>query len=584
MARRLAAILAADVVGYSRLMEQDEAGTLAALKAHRSQFIDPLIANHGGRIVKLMGDGALVEFPSVVDAVACAVAVQQGMAARDAETPEDNRIVFRIGVNLGDVVIDGDDIYGDGVNVAARLETMAEPGGVCISGTVHEHIAGKLDQPFADAGEQTVKNIARPIRVWRWSTGGAAQTGQLRTGEALPLPDKPSIAVLPFTNMSGDPEQEYFSDGITEDIITELSRFPSLFVIARNSSFTFKGKAVDVTEVGRRLGVEYVVEGSVRKAGARVRITAQLVEAASGRHIWAERYDRQLEDIFAVQDEVVEVVASNLGRSLRDTTFARVRARPLGGLSAYEHLLRGRAAWWSGDFSDAFSHVERALEADPGYAAAHAWLALQYTYDQFKGELDLTIEERTKRAHHHAGTALQLDDRDAFVHMAVSMAFCFTLDSDRARALRHSDTAIALNPHDFECMYCRAYVLAANGRYAEALDWLNRASRLSPVASYLLAEGYSDFYLWMGEYEKGLAVILVQDRVPANTYLHIAIVYILLGRTEEARPWIERFERERPDHFDVCDYLRFLINVYFRDMRFDDALQGLRKAGWHQSD
>ena len=399
-----------------------------------------------------------------------------------------------------------------------------------------------------------------------------------------PLPDKPSIAVLPFTNMSGDPEQEYFSDGITEDIITELSRLPTLFVIARNSSFVFKGKAVDVAEIGRKLGVQYVVEGSVRKAGPRVRITAQLAETTSGKHIWAERYDRQLGDIFAVQDELVEMIASNLGRSLRDAAFDRVRRQPAGSLSAYEHLLRGRAAWWRSESTKAFAHVERALKADPDYAAAHAWLATQYTYDQFKGELDMTIDERAERARQHAHMALRLDDRDPFLHMAVSMVFCFTMGGDQARALRHSDIAISLNPHDYECMYCRAYVLMANDRCREALDWLGRARRLSPIAAYLLSEAYFDVFSKMGEHEKALETIGGQDYLPVNMYLHVALANAHLGRWDKARSWVRKFERERPAHFDIRAYLRFVAGTPLSDMTHRDVVSLLRQADLHVPD
>ena len=289
--RRLAAILSADVVGYSRLMGEDDAGTLAAVKALRKELFAPTVAGHHGRIVKLMGDGALVEFPSVVDAVECAVAVQQAMAERNAGVPDDKCIALRIGVNLGDIIIEGNDIYGDGVNVAARLQELAAPGGIALSATAHEHAIAKIDIGFRDGGEHDLKNITKPVRIYHWSDDADRQPGIVDTKDTLPLPDKPSIAVLPFTNMSGDPEQEYFSDGITEDIITELSRFRSLFVIARNSSFTFKGQAVDVAEVGRKLGVKYVVEGSVRRAGNRVRVTAQLLEASTGNHLWAERYE-----------------------------------------------------------------------------------------------------------------------------------------------------------------------------------------------------------------------------------------------------------------------------------------------------
>ena len=378
--RRLAAILSADVAGYSRLMGADEAGTLERLKALRAEVVDPVIAAHDGRIVKLMGDGALVEFASVVGAVECAVEVQRGLSERTAGEPEDQRIVFRIGVNLGDVIIDGDDIYGDGVNVAARLQEIAEPGGVCISGSVFDQVKGKVEAGFEDLGDQRVKNIAEPVRAYRWSDAIAAPA----RAAPLALPDKPSIAVLPFVNMSGDPEQEYFSDGITEDIITELSRFPTLFVIARNSSFHFKGKAVKVSEIGRDLGVQYVVEGSVRKVGNRVRVTAQLVEAMSGNHLWAERYDRELEDIFEVQDEVAHTVAATVSGRLDDAGAERARRRPTEDLAAYDLFLRAYQhvhRWTRADLAAARPLLEKALDLDPNIARAHAYLGFVHVAD-----------------------------------------------------------------------------------------------------------------------------------------------------------------------------------------------------------
>ena len=309
--RRLAAIMATDIVAYSRLIETDEARTLTAIRALRSEVVDPLIADHKGRIVKLMGDGAIVEFGSVVDAVACAVAVQEGATAHQREVPPESRIVFRIGINVGDVVVEDGDLLGDGVNIAARLEALAEPGGICIADAVQKQLAGKTDFAFEDTGERTLKNIAQPVRVWRW----AKEPSPAASDAPLPLPDRPSIAVLPFDNLSGQPEETYFSDGITEDIITGLARFRSLFVIARNSSFAFRGKSIDLGEIGRRLGVSYLLEGSVRRAGARVRVTAQLIEAATGAHLWAERYDRSIDDIFAVQDEVAQTIVFDAGRA-----------------------------------------------------------------------------------------------------------------------------------------------------------------------------------------------------------------------------------------------------------------------------
>ena len=344
--RKLAAILAADIVGYSRLMGADETGTLAQLKTHRKELIDPKIAEHCGRIVKTTGDGILVEFASVVDAVQCAVEVQRAMTQRNAHVPEDRRLEFRVGINLGDIIIDGDDIYGDGVNIAARLEGLAEPGGICISGTAFDQVEGKLDYGYEFSGEQQVKNIEKPVRVYSVRPDKDDQVEKPsadKAGEKSPPHDKPSIAVLPFTNMSGDPEQAYFSDGITEDIITDLSKVSGLFVIARHSSFTYRGKEVKLEQVGRELGVRFVLEGSVRKAGDRVRITAQLVDATTENHLWAERYDRNLEDIFAVQDEVAQKVVSALAVTLKAGEEERLGRKHTPNLEAYDLFLRGRA-------------------------------------------------------------------------------------------------------------------------------------------------------------------------------------------------------------------------------------------------
>jgi TolB-like protein len=331
-------------------MGQDEAGTLARLRTHRRELINPKIAEHKGRIVKTTGDGILIEFPSVVEAVACAVAVQRGMAERNAGTPEDQRIVFRVGVNLGDVIVEDGDIHGDGVNVAARLEALAEPGGVCVSGTVRDHIGDRLDLAFNDTGDQSLKNIVRPVRVYRVRLGGmegGTAAVSVESGPVLAVPDKPSIAVLPFANMSGDPEQEYFVDGMVEEIITALSRIRWLFVLARNSSFTYKGQAVDVKQVGRELGVRYVLEGSVRKAGNRVRITGQLIDAATGTHLWADRFDGSLDDVFELQDKVASSVAGVIEPALQAAETARSAGRPTNDLTAYDLYLRGYAMVWS---------------------------------------------------------------------------------------------------------------------------------------------------------------------------------------------------------------------------------------------
>jgi adenylate cyclase len=370
MTRKLAAIISADVVGYSRLMGADEAGTLAALKKHRRELIDPKIAEHEGRIVKTTGDGLLIEFPSVVEAVQCAVEMQRAICDRNADVPAVHRIEFRVGINLGDIIIDGDDIHGDGVNVAARLEGLAEPNGICVSRVVRDQVRDKLDVAFEDLGEQQVKNIARPLRVFR-----VAQPAIVRSTAsakpALALPDKPSIAVLPFENLSGDPEQQYFSDGITDDIITEVSRFRQLFVIARNSSFVFRGKQVDVAEIGRRLGVHYLVEGSVRRVDDRIRINVQLVDTVSGAHVWADRYDRDMKDLYAVQDELAHTIAATLTGCVESAETRQARRKPTNNLTAYDCYLRGvehHRRLTVEDMARSREMFERAIELDPEFA------------------------------------------------------------------------------------------------------------------------------------------------------------------------------------------------------------------------
>ena len=375
MNRRLAAVLMADVVGYSRLMEADEAGTLAALKQRRIAIFEPIVRDHGGRIVKLMGDGALVEFASAVNAVAGALELQRRMAEADAPLPADRRIALRIGINLGDVIGDGGDIYGDGVNIAARLETLAEPGGICITANVCDEVRGKLAAAFEDLGEQQVKNLTRPVRAYRVRKADASAAAS--PARPLPsLPDKPSIAVLPFENMSGDQDQEYFADGMVEDIITELARLPWLFVIARNSSFTYKGRAVDVKQVGRELGVRYVLEGSVRRAGSRVRIIGQLIDAATGAHLWADRFDGELADVFDLQDRVTASVVGVITPRLEQAEIERAKRKPTDSLSAYDYHLRGMAAFHrfsrAGN-AEALALFTRAAELDPTTASPTPW-------------------------------------------------------------------------------------------------------------------------------------------------------------------------------------------------------------------
>ena len=472
--RRLAAILVADVVGYSRLMEADEAGTLAALRDRRKGIVEPLVRENGGRIVKFMGDGVLVEFASAVNALRCALDLQKRMAEAN-EKPSERQIVLRIGVNLGEVVGEGSDIFGDGVNIAARLEGLAEPGGICISGKVHEEIRGKLEFAATDLGEVTLKNITRPVRAFRITVGTNSKSPVEPRG---PADSRPSIGVLPFTNMSGDQEQEYFADGITEDIITELARNRGLFVIARNSSFTFKGTAINVGEVGRKLGVRYVVEGSVRKAGKRVRITAQLIEAATGSHVWAERYDRDLEDIFAVQDEVTRSIVAAVPGHVESDIVKASRRKPTESLGAYDHYLRGVEIvnrWRNDDIPQAMAEFESAVKLDPNFARAHASL----------GHMHLRVYWQTmapralKPANTETELAVRLDGGDSRCLSIRGLVLLTSRDFDGA--LDTFQRALQLSPDDPELNIRMAYYLTCTGRADEAIERSLKAMRSSPV-------------------------------------------------------------------------------------------------------
>lgn len=472
MQRRLAAILAADVVGYSKLMAEDEAGTLAALKAHRNEFFNPEVAKRGGRVVKLMGDGVLVEFSSVVDAVEAALAVQQGLAV------DDGPITLRIGINLGDIIIDDDDIYGDGVNVAARLEALAEPGGICMSSIVHQSLGNRVGEEFADAGQHTLKNIDQPVHVFQWP--GKDGCSALAFEAPLTLPDKPSIAILPFDNMSSDPEQEFFADGISEDIITELSKFRSLFVIARNSSFAFKGQSLGLKEVSEKLGVRYVVEGSVRRAGHRVRITAQLIDTLDDAHIWAERYDREMEDIFAVQDEVVSAIVRTIQPHLLQSERQRALRKPPENLDAWENYQRGM--WHTmhyrrEDRDSALAFFQRAIELDPTFAAAHAGLGYGlYVYIILGAATDREADIKAGLA--SARRAVQLDEHDPFGYAALTRGYI--LNAEHGAAITAAEKAISLNSNFALAHFGRAHALWHVGRPAEAVASHEEAIRLSP--------------------------------------------------------------------------------------------------------
>jgi adenylate cyclase len=472
------------MVGYSRLMEVDETGTLARLKTHRLELIDPAIAKNRGRIIKTTGDGMLVEFSSVADAVLCAAGIQRRMARRNSDVAPARWIQFRIGINLGDVIVEDNDIFGDGVNVAARLQMLAEPGGICISGGVRDQVGERLDNvAFEDLGEQSVKNIARPIRVFRVllePDASAASAGGKEAAAATTSAKKPSIVVLPLANMSGDPEQEFFADGLTEDIITELSRFRGLLVISRNSAFVHKGKAVKVQEVAREFGVDYVLEGSVRKAGDRVRVTVQLIDGETDRHIWAERYDRQLEDIFAIQDEVTRAIVATLPGRVEAATQDRAKRKPTDNMAAYECVLAAKVLHHRSGRDDneaAQRLLDRALALDAGYAHAHAWkacvLGQSWTYG-WCADRDATFQ----RVADELEIALALDDSDSDVHRILA-AVNLTRD-DHDKAAYHQERALALNPNYDLVVVQQGELLTWLGRPEEGIDWIKRAMRLNP--------------------------------------------------------------------------------------------------------
>jgi adenylate cyclase len=543
--RRLAAILAADVAGYSRLIGADESGTLQALKAIRSELIDPTLAAHNGRLVKTTGDGLLIEFGSVVDALRCATEVQAGVAERNATTPADKRVEFRIGINMGDIVVEDGDIFGDGVNIAARLEALAEPGGICVSARVQEDATGKLDIAFEDMGEQALKNIARPVRAYRIATG--AVSASVQETPALALPDKPSIAVLPFQNLSGDPEQEYFADGMVEEIITALSRIRWLFVIARNSSFTYKGQNVDVKQVGRELGVRYVLEGSVRKAGGRVRITAQLIDALSGAHLWADRFDGSLDQIFDLQDKVAHSIAGVIEPTLQAAEIRYSVERPTKDLTAYDLYLRARAVASSYErehLTQALDLLDQAIAREPRYGPA---LALAATYrvdlENYDWADDRAEEENRRAAVDLAREALRVaaDDPGVLGRAAIVLGR-FGEDIDAALAL--IDRALVLNPSFAFGWYWSGWLRLFAGKANLAIEHFETSMRLNPRGQrgfHLSGIGHAHFV--SHRFEDGLTALRVSlEEVPSFTPTHraLAACYAHMGRLDEARTTVKR--------------------------------------------
>jgi TolB-like protein len=541
--RRLTAVLAADVAGYSRLMGADEEGTLTQLKAHRQALVDPKITEHRGRIVKTTGDGMLVEFASVVDAVRCAVEVQREMVGRNSGVAEEKRIEFRVGINVGDIIIDGGDIFGDGVNVAARLEGLAEPGGICVSGRVQEDARGKLDVAFEDAGEQQLKNIAWPVRVYRVRPGNA--TTEPSTRPALALPDKPSIAVLPFQNMSGDPEHEYFADGMVEEITTALSRIRWLFVIARNSSFTYKGQAVDVKQVGRELGVRYLLEGSVRRAGNRIRITAQLIEADSAAHLWADHFDGSFEDIFELQDKVAVSVAGVIEPTLQDAERRRSVQRPTNDLTAYDLYLRGCAElspWDKEGTLRALDLFGQSLERDPHYGPALGEAANCHRMLDLSGWTN-DAEASRRQGLDLARRALRAAGNDPGV-LANAAYVLGHFGEDIAAAHALIDRSLELNP-SFALGWLRSgWLRLWVGQPDPAIKHFETSIRLSPRESrygHYLGIGVGHFFLRRFDEAQALLLQSLQERpswVPTHRFL--ASCYVHMGRLDEARDVVKR--------------------------------------------
>lgn len=567
--RRLAAILAADVVGYSRLMERDEGRTLAALKERRKNVLTPLVAEHQGRIVKIMGDGVLVEFASAVNAVACAVALQARMAAANDGQPEEHCVILRIGVNLGDIIVEGSDLYGDGVNVASRLESFAGPGEICVSGSVHEQVKRKLDLGFEDLGLQAIKNIGEPIRLYRVRTPSGESDLDGQKDRPLPLPANPSIAVLPFTNMSGDPEQEPFADGLTEDLITDLSRVSGLFVIARNSTFVYKGQAIDARAIARDLGVRYLLEGSARRLAGRVRINAQLIDAVGGGHLWAERFDRSLDDIFTVQDEVVSKIVDALVGRLAPAP----RQRP-ASMAAYDLCVRARTlvAQSPHTAEEARLLLQQAIALDADYAEAHRWLAF-YFWESWTTSAE-PVEPNRTNAIAEAEAAVALDPNDAgnrylLGHLRAYQARWAESEAEYAAALK-------LDPNHADAWAFLSDVSVLRGRPHDAIEQIQKALRLNPYPSgrYYWLLGGAQYAAH--QYESAVETLRKEATYRSGSRRTLAAALAQLGRLEEARQEAKLFIVSNP---------KFTISAWVASHPFPDEqtrqhfIEGYRKAG-----
>jgi TolB-like protein len=572
--RTLTAIFYADVADYSRHTGLDEEGTHNRVMSMLDNVSQKISAS-GGTVLRYAGDAILATFPSVVQSVTTSIDIQEGIAIDNASLTEETKVQIRIGINLGDVIEDRGEVFGDGVNLVARLEAAANPGGICISSAVWEQCQDKISATFNDAGEQRFKNIARPVRIFHWQPGGSRSGIDSPGGDDM-YTGKSTIAVLPFDNMSGDPEQEYFSDGITEDIITELSRFPSLFVIARNSSFAFKGQAIDITEIGKKLGVQYVVEGSVRKAGDRIRITAQLIEASTGSHLWADRYDRNLDDIFAVQDEVASKIVTMVPGHIDIANRVHSGRKPTRDLKAYDLVLRAEKILYQNYGSPEGEHLlKQALEIDPNYARAHSGIAFYYIYSVFAHGLN--IDEVAESARKHAEIALKLDPGDPVIHAALASAYGLLGEHEIAR--HHCDRSIALNPNEFYVMGLAVETKAYLGEYQEALKWGDRARLSDPYSADAFRESFFDAHYIGGEYQLALDQLVGWNDYPPHILLARAAALAQLDRIDEARETVELLAKTRPEKWNLGEVMRAYERMCANPEHGERWLEGFRKAG-----
>jgi adenylate cyclase len=578
MERRLAAVLAADMAGYSRLMEIDELGTLARLKTHRIELIDPAIAKNHGNIIKTTGDGMLVEFQSVADAVLCAVEIQERMARRNADVAKDRQIQFRIGINLGDIIFQDDDIFGDGVNIAARLEQLAEVGGICVTTAVYDQVADRLDVTFEDLGEKKLKNISRAVRVFHVVLDAPPQAGAVNNQQSTPSRAvvKPSVAVLPFANLSDDPGQEFFVDGLTEDILTELARRHELFVISRNSTFVYKGQAVNVREVAQQLGAQYLVEGSVRRSGDRLRITAQLIDTASDTHIWAEKYDRKLDDIFEIQDEVTAAIVATLPGRVEAAQHDQMARKTPANMAAYECVLAAKVLHHRSnreDIQEALKLINQALDLDPGYAHAHAWhgciLAQIWVYGWCEDK-DATWAEVVAAVE----KAFSLDDNDADVHRVLA-AINISRD-DLTKSRYHQERALALNPNYDLVVVQQGELLTWLGNPEEGAEWIRKAMRLNPHHPERFWSHLGRAHFTAGKYAEAIEAFM---RLSATNHIHhafLAASYGWLGDKTAAAAHTARIRALEPE-FDLETFLGTMH--YANEADLQHYREGLLKAG-----